>query len=64
MASIEFDRWDIEAWAAMSRRKEKCGIFGCEGIPVILCPHCGNWYCYEHRLIPPLPGHKGREKVK
>lgn len=55
---MEFDRWDVEAWAAQSRRKEVCGIFGCTRRLVILCPHCKNWYCLEHRFVPSTPGHK------
>lgn len=43
------DIWDIELWAAKSRRGEVCGILGCSNEVVIKCPYCENWYCKEHK---------------
>lgn len=58
---MEFDRWDIEIWAARSRKGEVCGIFGCPGKPVKQCRHCGNWYCNEHKEVINLPSHSSEE---
>lgn len=57
MEKIEIDRWDIEDWAAHSRKGEVCGIFGCHSQPVERCEHCGNHYCEEHRWVIRGPGH-------
>lgn len=48
---VFIDRWDVEVWAAKSRKAEVCGIFGCLNRPVIQCPRCQNWYCQEHKNI-------------
>jgi len=71
---MEIDRWDIEAWAAKSRKGEVCGIFGCLDRPVVKCAHCGNYYCEEHSFVLKTPGHmhcgghgegeEGRRKAK
>jgi len=50
-----FDRWDIELWSAKSRRKEVCGIFGCQLRPILECPHCGQYYCKEHAVVISIP---------
>lgn len=41
----------IEEWKKRSENCDVCGIFGCEDIPTIHCPHCGNWYCKEHSRV-------------
>ena len=43
--------WDVELWAAKSRKGEICGIYFCGNEPVIRCNHCGNWYCEEHKFV-------------
>lgn len=58
---IEIDRWDVEDWAAHSRKGAVCGIFGCRGKPVERCSHCGNHYCEEHRWVIYGPGHVGEK---
>ena len=47
----DVDRWDIELWAANSRKGEVCGIIGCHNKPVTKCERCLNWYCEEHKDI-------------
>ncbi|MBA7546933.1 hypothetical protein ES705_39334 [subsurface metagenome] len=54
---IEIDRWDVEAWAARSRKGEVCGILGCQNKPVKKCFHCGNHYCQEHAFVLDTLGH-------
>ena len=56
------NRWDIETWAARSRKGEVCGILGCSNKPVAKCTHCGNYYCKEHQLVLETPGHKPGHK--
>lgn len=46
------EAFDVEEWAAASRRKEVCGIVGCRNEPWIKCSHCNNWYCREHQTTP------------
>lgn len=41
----------IVEWRKRSECGEVCGILGCESIPIVSCPRCGNWYCDEHSLI-------------
>lgn len=57
MESIEIDRWDVEDWAAHSRRGEVCGIFGCRNNPAVRCDHYGNYYCEGHSFVLKTPGH-------
>ena len=47
----------IDEWKKRSECGNVCGIFGCDGIPIVFCPHCGNWYCSEHSFVLQLPGH-------
>lgn len=47
----------IEEWKKRSEHGYVCGIFGCEGKPMVLCRHCGNWYCGEHSFVLQLPSH-------
>lgn len=54
---MEIDRWDVEAWAARSRKGEVCGIFGCPNKPTVKCKHCFNMYCEEHKFVLDTPGH-------
>ena len=54
---MELNRWDIELWAAKSRKGEVCGILGCPGGPFIKCGHCDNHYCRDHCFVIALPGH-------
>ncbi len=61
---MEFDRWDIEAWAARSRKGEVCGIFGCPNMPTTKCKHCFNMYCDEHKAVIQLPTHQGDVLMK
>ena len=56
-----FNVWDCELWAAMSRRGEVCGVFGCQKEPTIKCEHCGNNYCRRHSWVLETPGH---QKIK
>lgn len=58
MEKVEIDKWDIELWAAKSRTGDVCGIFGCHNEVITKCPHCGNWYCREHRFVLDTPGHR------
>jgi len=64
MNTVEFDRWDIEAWAARSRKGEVCGIFGCPNKPTTKCKHCFNMYCDEHKAVIQLPTHQGDVLMK
>lgn len=49
--------WNVQVWAASSRKGDVCGIWMCDERPVIKCTHCGNWYCEEHRGVLQTPGH-------
>ncbi|TET10082.1 hypothetical protein E3J84_04470 [Candidatus Aerophobetes bacterium] len=57
MEHIEIDRWDVEVWAAKSRKGEVCGILGCQNKPVVKCKHCFNMYCEEHKGVLNTPAH-------
>lgn len=57
----DIDYWDIESWAAHSRKGEVCGIFGCHQPPVKKCDHCGNYYCGKHKNVINSPGHGLKE---
>ena len=50
-------KFDVEIWAAKSRKGEVCGILGCGETPVVKCDHCGNHYCEEHKFVLETPGH-------
>lgn len=62
MKTIDIDKWDVEMWAAKSRKGEVCGIFGCPNKPTTKCEHCGNMYCEEHKWVIKTPAHP-REKL-
>lgn len=58
------DIWDVELWAAKSRKGEVCGIFGCPNKPTIKCEHCFNMYCEEHKFVLDTPAHRENEHSK
>jgi len=65
VSEIKIDRWDVEIWAARSRKGEVCGILGCPNKPLVKkCPHCGNHYCQEHAFVIDTPGHLRRVAKK
>jgi len=49
---------ETDTWAASSRKGNCCGIFGCYNTPVVVvCLHCRNHYCEEHKFVLGLMGH-------
>lgn len=56
--------FSLQDWREKSRNREVCGILGCLGKPVVMCPHCLNWYCDAHKFVLDTPGHPQPKKKK
>ena len=54
---------DISDWKSRSEGGEVCGIFGCQNMPALQCPHCCNWYCDEHKYVIGGAGHPVSENT-
>lgn len=55
---LELDTgFSFRDWKIRSEKGDLCGILGCFDKPAVICHHCNNHYCEEHKWVRDTPAH-------